>query len=311
MRNFILALVSLCAVTVASAAQPAPVQQGKGHPFACAAYVQGKAFLVSAEGKIEWEYPATGCDDIWALPNGNLLFSTRHGVQEVTRDKRVVFSYESKSEIYACQRMANGNTFIGECNGARLLEVNSAGKIVKELRLLPEGKDGGHFFMRNARRLENGNYLVAHYAMGAVREYDPAGKVVKEIPARGGPHSAVRLPNGHTLVACGYGEPGKTKVNPRVFEADESGKVVWEVTEKDLPGFHPTFFGGLHRLPNGNTVMTSYLGMGSAGKEPHLIEITPDKKVAWAFFGPSAIKSVLSMQLLDVPGDATKGEILH
>ena len=47
------------------------------------------------------------------LPNGNLLFNTGHGVKEVTREKTVVFDYESPSEIYACQRLPNGNTFIG------------------------------------------------------------------------------------------------------------------------------------------------------------------------------------------------------
>ena len=87
-------------------------------------------------------------------------------------DKEVVFEYQSASEIYACQRLPNGNTFIGECNAGRLLEVEPSGKVVKEIRLLPEGKDGGHLYMRNARRLANGHYLVAHYGDDVVREYD-------------------------------------------------------------------------------------------------------------------------------------------
>lgn len=70
--------------------------------FTCADYTQGKVFIVSADGKVEWEHPAPSCDELWGLPNGNLLFTTGHGVKEVTREKKVVFSYESKSEIYAC-----------------------------------------------------------------------------------------------------------------------------------------------------------------------------------------------------------------
>ena len=185
------------------AAAPKPVQEGKGHHFVCTDYTAGKVFIVTPEGKVEWEYPAGHCNDLWVLPNGNLLFNTGHGVKEVTREKNVVFNYESKSEIYACQRLANGNTFIGECNAGRLLEVAPDGKIVKEIRLLPEGKDGGHLYMRNARQLANGNYLVAHYGEQVVREYDPQGKMVREIPAPGGPHSVIRLPNGNTLIACG------------------------------------------------------------------------------------------------------------
>ena len=152
------------------AATPRPIQEGKGHHFVCTDYTAGKVFIVNPDGKVEWEYSAGHCNDLWALPNGNLLFNTGHGVKEVTRQKTVVFSYESSSEIYACQRLANGNTFVGECNAGRLLELAPDGKVVKEIRLLPAGKDGGHLYMRNARQLANGNYLVAHYGEQVVRE---------------------------------------------------------------------------------------------------------------------------------------------
>jgi len=283
-----------------------PIQTGKGHPFICTDYTQGKVFLVSKSGKVEWEYPAPDANDVWILSNGNFLFNTGHGVKEVTRDKKVVFDYESSSEIYACQRLANGNTFIGECNAGRLLEVSPAGKIVKETRLLPEGKDGGHAYMRNARQLANGNYLVAHYGEDVVREYGPEGRVVREIPAPGGPHSMVRLPNGNTLVSCAD-HPG----GPRVFEVDPQGKTVWQVREGDLPGISLKFMAGLQRLPNGNTVMCNWLGHGQFGKAPHVIEVTPDKKVVWTFQDHVNMKTVSSIQLADISGDVTKGEVWH
>ena len=282
------------------------VQRGVGHHFACTDYTQGKVFIVSAEGKVVWEYPASSCNDLWVLPNGNLLFNTGHGVREVTREKRVVFDYQSKSEIYACQRLENGNTFIGECNAGRLLEAAPDGKIVKELRLLPEGKDGGHAYMRNARWLGNGHYLVAHYGDQVVREYDVVGKVVREIPAAGGPHSVVRLKNGNTLIACGD-LPG----GGRVFEVDAAGKVVWQVQSDELPGISLKFMAGLQRLPNGNTVMANWLGHGQFGKAPHVIEVTRDKQVVWTFADHQTMRTISSLQLLDVPGDATKGEIAH
>ncbi|MGA2617279.1 MAG: aryl-sulfate sulfotransferase [Thermoguttaceae bacterium] len=306
------ALLVISSLTLALFASPAsgspavPIQQGQPHPMACADYSQGKVFLVSAQGQVEWEYPAPSCNDLWVLPNGNLLFVTGHGVQEVSRDKKVVFDYRSKSEIYACQRLANGNTFIGECNAGRLLEVDPSGKIVKQVRLLPEGQDGGHLYMRNARRLPNGHYLVTHYGQQAVKEYDAEGKVVTEIRATGGPHSAIRLPNGNTLVAC-----GDTAQRAKVFETDETGKTVWQVTSDDLPGISLKFMTGLQRLPNGNTVMTNWLGHGHFGKAPHVIEVTPDKKVVWTFADHKTMKTISSIQLLDIPGDVTKGEIAH
>jgi hypothetical protein len=234
----------------------APVAAEVEHSFVCTDYTQGKVFIVSRAGKIDWEYDgATNANDLWVLPNGNLLFNTGHGVKEVTREKKVVFDYESASEIYACQRLTNGNTFIGECNTGRLLEVNPAGKIANEIRLLPEGTNGGHAFMRNARRLDNGNYLVAHYGLKVVREYDSTGKVVREIFAAGGPHSVVRLPNGNTLISCADGEDGA-----RVFEVDAAGKTVWQVQGDELPGVSLRFMAGLERLPNGDTLMANWLG---------------------------------------------------
>jgi outer membrane protein assembly factor BamB len=302
MKNIFLMLLASVVSTTAFAAD----SSAQGHPFVCTDYSQGKVFIVNADGRAEWDYDAKSCNDLWVLPNGNLLFNTGHGVREITREKKVVFDYQSKSEIYACQRLANGNTFVGECSAGRLLEIAPDGKIVKEIKLLPEGKDGGHLFMRNARKLGDGHYLVTHYGEQVVREYDADGKVVKEIPAAGGPHSATRLPNGNTLIACGD-RPGGS----RVFEADENGKCVWEVTSADLGDIKLAFMAGVQRLPNGNTVMCNWLGHGKFGTAPHLIEVTRDKKVVWTFADHKTMKTISSIQLLDVPGDAIRGEILH
>jgi hypothetical protein len=277
-----------------------------GPRFAATDYSAGKVCIVSAAGQVEWEYPAPNCNDLWVLPNGNLLFNTGHGVREVTRAKEVVFDYQSESEIYACQRLPNGNTFIGECNGGRLLEVAPDGTVVKEVRLLPEGKNGGHAYMRNARRLENGHYLVAHYGAQMVREYDAKGGLLTEIPAVGGPHSVVRLANGHTLISCGD-LPGGS----RVFEVDASGDVIWQVKGNELPGISLKFMAGLQRLPNGNTVMCNWLGHGQFGRGPHLIEVTPDKRVVRTFADHVAFKTISSVQRLDGPGDATRWQIAH
>ncbi len=232
-------------------------------------------YLVSTTGRIEWEYPAPSANDLWVLPNGNLLFNTGHGVREVTRAKEVVFDYQSTSEIYACQR-------------------------------LPDGRDGGHAYMRNARRLENGHYLVAHYGEQVVREYDAAGNAVMAIAANGGPHSAIRLSNGHTLISCGD-MPGGS----RVFEVDSSGKVVWQIQGDELPGISLKFVAGLQRLPHGNTVLCNWLGHGQFGRAPHLIEVTPDKRVVWTFGDHAGFKTVSSVQRLDLPRDAAPWQLAH
>jgi outer membrane protein assembly factor BamB len=279
----------------------------QGHRFACTDYTQGKVFVVDEAGRVEWTYDAPNANDIWVLPNGNLLFNTGHGVKEVTRDRRVVFSYESTSEVYACQRLPNGNTFIGESNAGRLLEVNPAGQIVRQIRLLPEGQDGGSAYMRNARQLANGHYLVSHYRDQVVREYDREGRVVWQVPAPGGPHSAVRLPDSNTLIASG----DRDGAPARVFEVTSDGRTVWEVRGDELPGISLKFMAGLHRLPNGNTVMSNWLGHGQFGKAPQLIEVTRDKRVVWTFADHKTMKTISSVEILDVAGDAVAGTVLH
>jgi hypothetical protein len=180
-----------------------------------------------------------------------------------------------------------------------LLEIAPSGKIVKEVRLLPEGKDGGHLYMRNARKLANGHYLVTHYGEQVVREYDAAGKTVVTIPAAGGPHSAARLANGNTVITCGD-LPGGS----RVFEVDAAGRVVWQVQKDDLPGISLKFIAGFHRLPNGHTVIANWLGHGQFGKAPHLIEISPDKRVVWSYADHTKMRTISSVQVLDAQGRA-------
>ena len=274
--------------------------------FACTDYTQGKVFIISDKGEKLWEYPAPNCNDLWVLPNGNLLFNTGKGVKEVARNKDVVFSYESKSEVYACQRLSNGNTFIGECNSGFLLEVAPDGKIVKKISLLPEGADGGHSFMRNARKLENGNYLVAHYGLDKVCEYDSVGRKVREIPITGGPHSVIRLPEGNTLIAC-----SDHNGEPRVVEVDKEGKIIWQLTKNELPGIELMFMTGMQVLPNRNLVLTNWLGHNQFGRSVHAMEITRNKRVVWIYKDHSLLKTMSSIQLIDSNGYPLKGVIVH
>ena len=297
-----------------------PVQSGKGHRFALADYSGHKVCIVGADGKVEWEYKTGTANDIWVLPNGNVLFNTGSGVLEVTPDKEIAFEYKSKGEVFSCQRLPNGNTFIAECSEGNLIEVDPSGKIVKKVELLahlpePPPKDkkgrkskgkGGHAFMRNARKLSNGNYLVAHYGGKKVVEYDSKGKAVREIPAPGGPHSVIRLPNGNTLIAC-----GDRDTKGKILEIDPAGKTVWKLDQDELPGTPLYFMTGLQRLPNGNTVLTNWLGHGKARKSAHVIEVTRDKEIVWTFQEFDAIKTGSSIQLLDVPGNPIKGEVWH
>jgi hypothetical protein len=276
------------------------------HTFACTDYTQGIVFIISEKGEILWQYPAEKCNDLWILPGGDLLFNTGRGVREVTRDKKIIFNYESESAIYACQRLPNGNTFIGECNSGLLLEIAPDGKLVKKINLLPGGADGGPAFMRNARKLDNGNYLVAHYGLDKVSEYDHEGKVVRDIQIKGGPHSAIRLPGGNTLIAC-----SDHNGEPRVVEIDKSDSIVWQITKNELPSIELKFMAGMEILPNGNLVFTNWVGHNPEGKIIHAFEITRNKKIVWIYDDQTVLKTMSSIQILDTNGYPLTGNILH
>lgn len=262
--------------------------------FAGADYSQGIVFIME-NNRIVWSHSAPECNDLWALPNGNLLFTTGRGVLEVTRGNDTVFHYSSPSAIFACQRLKNGNTFIGECNTGRLLEVSSCGKVVKELCILPEGTtDGGFAFMRNARRLDNGNYLVAHYGGEAVKEYSPEGKVVWSLAVPGGPHSVIRLPNGHTLIAVA----DKTR-NPRIIEVDRSGKELWSLSNNDLPGAPLKFLGGMQYFPDGRLLFTNWTGHEKPDRKTHLFLVDRNRNVLYTLKDSPGIETMSSVVSLE------------
>ena len=305
---------SLFAVLVLAAglAQGADDAFMKGRRFAAGDYTAGKVCVVEADGKVSWSHPAKNCNDLWILPGGSILFVTGNGAKEVAfKDKAVLFEYNSPAEIYTAQRLPNGNTFIGECSSAKLLEVAPDGKVVKELAMIPpeeaqgNASPGGHLFMRNARVLPNGNFLLGHYAKREATEYAPDGKVVWRFKAPAGVHSVTRLANGNTIAT------GSDSGTVGVYEADASGAIVWQVTNADLPGEPLKFVTGFNVLPNGNILISNWVGHGQFGKAPHLLEITREKKVVWTFDDHENFKTIATVQVFGEGDAPLNGDGFH
>lgn len=243
-------------------------------PFYCCDYSQGKVMRME-DGKVVWKHDAPLTNDLWLLDNGNILFTTGKGVLELNAQMDTVFQYESQSSIFACQRLANGNTFIGECSGGRLIEVNPKGKIVKSLSIVPEGGKADDGYIRNARKLASGNYLVAHYSGRKVVEYDRKGRIVWEAPVSGGAHSVARTDAGHTIVAA----TDKDK-NPMIIEFDRNGEIVWTLSNSDLKGEPLKFMSGFQYLPESDSfVLTNWQGHKIRQKGPHILHVSRDKKI--------------------------------
>lgn len=258
-----------------------------GKPFVGATFTSNKIVIVSADGKVEWEYDAPACMDVWALPNGNILFSSRaKGIMEVTRDKKVVFAYKPAGETYTCQRLPNGRTLVGDNRNGRLIEVDNDGKIQREIKLQTTAKE--HGMIRTARWLPNDHYLVSQREDNLVREYDAEGKVVWEHKISG-PMTALRLPNGNTLMSSVTGD---------VLEVTPAGKEAWSFKVKDYPEKVKGKAYGLQRLANGNTVICC---------QGTVLEVTNEKKVLWS----TPVANLMGVHLLDDKGNAVKGEFLR
>ena len=261
------------------------------HSFLCSDIGAKCVFKISAAGKIEWEYPADQCTDAWLLPNGNVLMSftgKKRGAREVTADKKVVWEYNTSSEVWGCQRLPNGNTLVAECTGKRLIEVDGKGKIVKIVAVPSSGNV--HMGMRHARKLANGNYLVGLLDDKAVWEYDASGKKIREIKVPDLAFSMIRLENGNTVIGYRGG----------VVEVDPKDRVVWQLTQKDVPDVKLYWICCIQRLPNGNTVIGNWFIHKRRTDGAPFFEVTPDKKVVWRAAMHQRMVDPAAIQILDV-----------
>jgi len=264
------------------------------HPFVCGDILRGQVIKMDATGKAVWTYDAKVVCDVWALPNGNILFSgPATGAVEVTPDKKVVWQYKGGrgEKIYGCQPLPNGDVMIAVFSkkSPRIIEVGRDGAINTSFPLQVK-KD-----IRLARKTKRGTYLLAARQNRAVHEYDADGKLIRNIKVPGNVYLAVELENGNILVACGDGHT--------IVEIDPNDKIVWQIKEKDLPGHPLRFVAGFQRLPNGNTVICNWGGHGHTGKQAQIFEVTQDKKVVWEIFDNKQLGTTTHIQLLDIKGD--------
>src|SRR5215471_188189 len=275
------------------------------HPFLCTDANGNKVCEVSADGAIVWEYHCQHPQDCWRLANGNNLFCFASGALELTPDKKTAWSYQAPkgTEVHACQPLPDGNVLLVEGGASRIIEVDRDGKIAKEIKLTTLPAIKTHDQYRGTRKTKEGHYLVCFKGEHKVVELDGDGKEIRKIPVDGDPHEVVLLPDGHLLITCGDGH--------KVVELDANEKVVWRLDENELPGNPLRLMAGCQRLPNGNTLFCNYLGHGHVGEQPQFFELTPDKKVVWQFDDHAHFTTINQIQLLDVPGDVTRGEILR
>lgn len=252
-----------------------------------------RAVIVGEDSKVQWLYDRPASDG-WVLANGNVLLALyptqgfpNGGVVEVDRaTKKTVFEYQGQQkEISTVQQLADDRFLVAELGSEpRAIVINRSGRILQKMPFQCQ-KGNAHMQTRMLRVLPSGNYIAPHLLDFAVKEYEPnTGKVIRSFPTddrgrgkRDWPFTAIRLKDGNTLIGCTNGN--------RIIEVDGKGKIVWSVTNEDIGERLFDDACGVQRLPNGNTVVTSYHAKGNAVK---LFEVTRKKKVVWRYSGMNA-----------------------
>jgi outer membrane protein assembly factor BamB len=288
------------------------------HSLLIADSSKARVAIIDEQGVTQWEMKIGPLHDLHQLPNGNILLQTNWTriVEVDPTTNKTVWEYDSAKangnegkqiEVHAFQRLDNGLTMIAESGASRIIEVDRQGKVIHSIPL-KVSKPHPHRDTRLARKLASGNYLVCHEGDGIVREYSPKGATVWEFPVpmfdrKPAPghgveafgnqcFSALRLPNGNTLIATGNGHA--------VIEVTPAKEIVWQVHQNDLEGIQLAWVTTLQSLPNGNIV----LGNCHAGpKNPQVIEINRDKQVVYTFHDFERLgDSTTNTQVLSVNG---------
>lgn len=202
------------------------------------------------------------------LANGNVLVANGGGVDEVTFNGGVVWSYKPLlfgrlNHAQGAFRAASGNTFIADTDNNRVIEVSTSQQIQRAVK----------FDFRqpmSVERLETSHTtLVADTGNNRVLEIDDNGRVVWGF-GDGNPENlnhpthAQRLPNGNTLVT----DSG----NSRILEITRDAKMAWFYGDNTRATC--AFPNAATRLPSGNTLVAD------TGNH-RVIEVDRNQQIVW------------------------------
>lgn len=165
--------------------------------------------------KIVWEKALGGNPiGVQALVGGKFVVTLQNRIIEVDRGTGDIKTLVNRPnhDIFRAKLTRNGE-IIYITNSGSLTRVDAAGKVLKQFQVpqIP-------VLFGNIDVLPNGSVLIPDFQQQRVVEYDTNGNQVNVLNTPW-PSSAVRLPNGNTLVASQNAR--------RVSEFNRAGQVVW------------------------------------------------------------------------------------
>ena len=272
------------------------------HSVLVSSYSENKAYILSADNEVEWEYAMPGSvQDAWILPNNNILLSGGTDVREVTRSKEVVWKYTaSAGEIHNCQPLHDNVVLFAENVSGKLFEINrSTNEVIRSIQTACKGDN--HTRFRMVRKTGDSTYLIAARGENNVYELSQDGNILRTIYCDDlkkkfgivwdALHSAVKLDNGNILIGGGY--------NSVFIEVNKKDSIVWKLAASDIPAIGFNFAAAGQVLPGGTFVFGAYTSTYK------LVEVTRSKKVIWKLQNPS-IGNPTHVYIMDCWGNGSQ-----
>jgi outer membrane protein assembly factor BamB len=166
-------------------------------------------------GKILWEHRVEGNPvACQRLANGNTFIATLNAIMEVLPNKKTRYTYPvPQNQVTYAHKLRNGQIYYVSSNGVLTVLDSKDGKEIRHFKV------GSSTEWLSFELLPGGNILVPQQSSNQIFEYRSDGTVVTSERAPTA-YSAVRLPNGNTL-ACSMNTSS-------LFELNRTGAVVWK-----------------------------------------------------------------------------------
>jgi hypothetical protein len=291
---FALALLSRFAVPVSHAEGTATANPLR-HRFLAVDESRGQLHYVDQlDPTRDWtvKLPAK-CRDLQLIGGNQVMLSSPDGywVYDLGTQKLVkqVADVRFKGAASA-RRRVDGHTVIGcNLNGITVYELDARDQVLRTacfpdlntfrlLRLTPQGTI---LFGANEK-------LVIEATLD--------GKVTKQVTVPDGRHlyQVLRRPDGHLLVATGYGA--------YVGELDQAGTVVKRYGgNPPPPGMLYQFFCGMQALKNGDLVVCNWTGHGAQDSEKgdQLLQFDPAGNLVWKWHDAARAGTIHGIIVLD------------
>lgn len=179
-----------------------------------AEYLNRRVTERDLKGNVHWEKQVDmpiGCQ---RLANGNTFIATRRQLLIVEPSGKEVLNYlHQNTSIAAATRLRDGRMVVVS-TGGQLTWLDAGGRPARSFQVGAVYTMGGNIDVLPGDRI-----LVPEFRANRVVEYDAEGKPRWQASAQR-PTSAVRLPNGNTLVVSMIGQ--------QVVELNRDGREVWK-----------------------------------------------------------------------------------